>query len=158
MTGTTLGRRPIDAQLYMALMMEIVQRLSRLLTEFTTSVYAVVSKYHASIAPSDKVYKRTTKFHRRSFEDYSVAITDHVFEQMFRMCRQAFARLTKVIKNAIGSCRFKSELEDPNTCFRGINMRAAHEKGSGGYLHGEIKLDHLQRKSCLLAVTNVDFV
>ena len=140
MTGATLGSRPFDAHLFMTCMLEISQRLSRLLTKFTTSVYAVISKYHALIGSSIQVYQRTTKFCWRSFDQYARSITAHVFRTMFRMCRVAFVRLSGIISKPIGRDRFRSELDDCVTSSRGMNMVAAHEKGSGGYLPGEVKL------------------
>ena len=140
MVGATTASRPLDANIFMAFMLEISQRLSRLLSEFTTSVYAAISKYHASIGSSAQVYRRTTKFYRRSFDQYSRSITDYVFGCMFRMCRVAFVRLTGVVSKSIGHARFRSETGNYDTSAMGMNMSAAHEKGSGGYLPGEVKL------------------
>ena len=96
-------------QLLVALLVEVVHRLSSVIAEFVKSVNVVICDYHASLDHSDSGFTRKKEYCRRTFDNYSKYITQHVFGQMFRMCREAFISLCSLVSKEFGNRVFHSD-------------------------------------------------
>ena len=98
-----------------------------------------LSAYLRSVRNSAGARKRRKKV-RVLWSEVSRRISDIQFRRMFRMPRDCFDNLCQAIIAAVGEREFCSELYINAFLREKDNMYIAHEKTSGGYISGEIKL------------------
>ncbi len=88
---------------------------------------------------------------RKSWEEFSAALTEHQFCCYFQMSRECFDLLCTKIKSNVGEGAFKSEeylselqftLAPPNSMAESLMRRLAHGHSiyTGGIICGEVKL------------------
>ena len=90
--------------------------------------------------------RRRKRRKRKSWKDFEASLNDRQFRRMFRMSRNCFKHLCNRIERNVGDHVFKSEefLQQLKAGRLGEEkqrkMFHAHEKSTGGFISGEIKL------------------
>ena len=110
------------------------------------TLHAYVERKKVSKAKSDAARRR--KFRpRKSWATFQSNLTDRQFRRYFRMPRECFDLLCEKIEAIVGEREFKSEnylqlLREgyKDNDLRTTNIMLAHEKTTGGFISGEVKL------------------
>lgn len=97
-----------------------------------------------SLRRSEIARKRRARKNRTNWESFSSSVNDSHFRRMFRMPRDCFENLCNVIEGRVGERIFCSEKFIKKQLVDGkgklANIFRAHQKTSGGFVCGEVRL------------------